>query len=84
MHILLFLIGSVYLCNLVKISYTMEFSIEAFRISPTLQALEKCRKSDLLLVASFYYISVPKAGTKREIRETLCEKLVRVYTSFGR
>lgn len=77
MHVL-FLIGIFYLCRGVGNSCIMEFSIEAFRLSPTLQALEKCRKSDLFLIADFYDIPIPRVGTKQVIREALCDRLVRI------
>ncbi|KAF4105227.1 hypothetical protein G5714_014558 [Onychostoma macrolepis] len=54
----------------------MEFSIEEFKRSPTVEALNTYRKSDLILVAGYYDITISKADTKQAIRDVVQENLV--------
>ncbi len=56
----------------------MEFSIQDFKQSPTVEALNTCRKSDLILVADYYDIAISKADTKQAIRDVVQENLVAV------
>lgn len=49
----------------------MEFSIEAFKHSLTVETLYSCRKSDLILVADYYDISLSKVATKQAIRDVV-------------
>ncbi len=54
----------------------MEFSFEYFKQSPTVEALYTCRKSDLILVADYYDITISKGATKKVIRDVVQENLV--------
>ncbi|MGL5884540.1 MAG: hypothetical protein ACRCY2_00695, partial [Bombilactobacillus sp.] len=54
----------------------MEFSIEAFKQCPTVEALRSCRKSDLILVADYYDIAISKVAAKQAIRDVVQENLV--------
>ncbi len=54
----------------------MEFSIEYFKQSPTVEALYTCRKSDLILVTDYYHITISKVATKKTIRDVVQENLV--------
>lgn len=44
-------------------------------MAPSLQALERCKKADLLTVGEFYNVSLPRSARKAEIREILINKL---------
>ncbi|KAG7471602.1 hypothetical protein JOB18_022732 [Solea senegalensis] len=54
----------------------MEFSLDEFVISPSLAKLEKCKKADLLIVASCYNVHVPYSIRKAELKQLLWSKLV--------
>lgn len=54
----------------------MEFSLDEFVISPSLVKLEKCKKADLLIVASCYNVHVPYSIRKAELKQLLWSKLV--------
>ncbi|XP_076831223.1 uncharacterized protein LOC143476767 [Brachyhypopomus gauderio] len=53
----------------------MEFDLEQFVLSPSVEALAQCRKADLLSVAGFYNVSVARSARKAEIRKTILERL---------
>ena len=53
----------------------MEFDLEKFVLSPSVEALMRCRKADLLLVAEFYNIPVTCTARKADIRERVLVKL---------
>lgn len=53
----------------------MEFDLLAFTLSPTTEVFHKCRKKDLILIAEFYNIEVPK-DRKHVIKDVLFEQLV--------
>ncbi|XP_035984480.1 uncharacterized protein LOC118558122 [Fundulus heteroclitus] len=52
------------------------FSLEDFVSSPSWTKLEKCRKSDLLMLADHYDVKVSSSDRKSELKGILCEKLV--------
>ncbi len=54
----------------------MEFDLISFTLSPSLEVFEKCRKKDLVLIAEFFNIVVPREATKRVIKDLLFKKLV--------
>ena len=37
----------------------MEFALDDFVVSPSLDKIEKCRKTDLLILANCYNVPVP-------------------------
>ncbi|KAG7510018.1 hypothetical protein JOB18_011250 [Solea senegalensis] len=49
---------------------------DEFVISPSLAKLEKCKKADLLIVASCYNVHVPYSIGKAELKQLLWSKLV--------
>ena len=53
----------------------MEFDLDGFVRQPTLEQLNKCRKVDLMLIASGYDVQVPPGIRKEELRQLLVEKL---------
>ncbi len=56
---------------------TSKFELDKFAIAPTEKQFEQCRKDDLLLIADFYDIAVPRSALKREIKEALHTELVK-------
>lgn len=54
----------------------MEFDLTSFTLSSTTEEFNKCRKADLLQIADFFNISVPREGPKRVVQEKLYNKLV--------
>ncbi|XP_049340179.1 uncharacterized protein LOC125804771 [Astyanax mexicanus] len=56
----------------------MAFSLEKFVMSPSVEALETCRKADLLCVGEFYKVSLPRSARKAEIRDVLISKLCEI------
>ncbi len=55
----------------------LKFELEKFTIAPTEEQFEKCRKDDLLLIADFFDINVPRNALKRDIKEALHKELVK-------
>ncbi|KAL6477238.1 hypothetical protein MHYP_G00130730 [Metynnis hypsauchen] len=53
----------------------MEFHLEKFVLSPSVEGLAQCRKADLLMVAEFYNVPVLRSARKAEIRDVLLAKL---------
>ncbi len=54
----------------------MEFDFSAFTLSPSIEAFNRCKKKDLLLIADFFDIAVHKGVTKQVLKEKLFGKLV--------
>ncbi|XP_013856586.1 uncharacterized protein LOC106512535, partial [Austrofundulus limnaeus] len=54
----------------------MEFSLDDFVLSPTLDKLEKCKKADLLIVANHFGVEVSYSARKADLKQTLCDQLV--------
>ncbi len=54
----------------------MEFDLTPFTLYPTTEKFNKCRKSDLLQIADFFNILVPKEGSKQVVKEKLYSELV--------
>ncbi len=57
-------------------SVSMDFDLIEFSLNPTVEVYNRCRKKDLVLVADFFNISVPKESTKQVIKEQLYDELV--------
>ncbi|KAL6490268.1 hypothetical protein MHYP_G00006130 [Metynnis hypsauchen] len=53
----------------------MEFRLDKFVLSPSVEGLAQCRKADLLMVAEFYNVPVLRSARKAEIRDVLLAKL---------
>ncbi len=56
----------------------MEFDLVMFTLSPTLEEFDKCRKKDLISIAEFFNVLVPKEAKKQVIKDKLYKKLVEV------
>ncbi len=54
----------------------MEFDLIAFTLHPTTEVFECCRKVDLLLIADFFDISVPRETSKRTTKQVLRDRFV--------
>ena len=54
-----------------------KFDLDQFVICPTFEQFERCRKDDLLTLADFFRISVPRSANKRDIKELLCAELIK-------
>lgn len=54
----------------------MDFDLIAFTLQPSIETFERCRKVDLLLIADFFNISVPKEAAKKIIKQELRDRLV--------
>lgn len=54
----------------------MEFNLTAFTLAPTIEVYNKCRKQDLLVIADFFSITVPREAAKRVIKDKLYMELV--------
>lgn len=54
----------------------MEFDLMSFTLYPTTVEFNKCRKADLLQIADFFNILVPREGSKQVVKEKLYRKLV--------
>ncbi len=52
----------------------MEFDLIKFTLSPTLEEFDRCRKKDLILIAEFYNVTVPKEQKKQVIKDQLYGK----------
>ncbi len=57
-------------------SVSMDFDLIEFSLNPTVEVYNRCRKKDLVLVADFFNISVPKSLLKQVIKEQLYDELV--------
>ncbi len=55
----------------ITVIMSSKFELDKFMIAPTVGQFEKCRKDDLLVIADFYDIVVPRNALKREIKEAL-------------
>ena len=53
-----------------------KFDFEDFVLCPTVEQFDRCRKDNLLLLADFFHVSVPRSTNKREIKTVLYEELV--------
>ncbi|XP_076842798.1 uncharacterized protein LOC143487636 [Brachyhypopomus gauderio] len=53
------------------------FDLTEFSLFPTLEQFDKCRKADLLLIAEFFNVTVPRDASKRDIKQALEHSLVR-------
>lgn len=53
----------------------MEFKLEDFVVRPTREALHKCKKDDLRLIAGFFHVQVPGNINIKELKELLCARL---------
>ncbi|KAL7882863.1 hypothetical protein SRHO_G00005210 [Serrasalmus rhombeus] len=53
----------------------MEFHLDKFVLSPSVEGLVQCRKADLLMVAEFYNVPVSRSARKAEIRDVLLATL---------
>ncbi len=42
----------------------MEFDLIKFTLLPRLEEFDRCRKNDLILIAEFYNVTVPKEQNK--------------------
>ncbi|KAL0172150.1 hypothetical protein M9458_032461, partial [Cirrhinus mrigala] len=62
----------------------MEFDLLKFSLSPTLDEFDRCRKKDLVVIAEFYNITVPKEQKKQVIKDELYGKLVEAGVLPGR
>lgn len=54
----------------------MDFDLISFTLSPTIEEFNHCRKRDLLLIADFFNIEIPREAIKQVIKDELFEKLV--------
>ncbi|KAL0152923.1 hypothetical protein M9458_051752 [Cirrhinus mrigala] len=61
--------GEVILCG-------MEFDLIEFTLAPSVEAFNRCRKKDLLLIAEFFNISVSRDVTKEVLKNQLYIELV--------
>ncbi len=62
----------------IEFGMTSKFELDKFAIAEkTEEQFEKCCKDDLLLIAGFYNIAVPRSALKREIKEALHTELVK-------
>ncbi|KAM9440555.1 uncharacterized protein Hap1MRO34_025796 [Clarias gariepinus] len=52
------------------------FDLTMFTLCPNLEEFDKCRKDDLLLIADFFNILVPKSASKKVVKATIYEALV--------
>ncbi len=48
----------------------------SFTLTPTIEVFNRCRKRDLLMIADFFNINVPREATKQVVKEELYDKLV--------
>ncbi len=67
----------------IEIGMTSKFELDKFAIAPTEKQFEQCRKDDLLLIADFYDIAVPRSALKREIKEALHTELVKQKVNWS-
>ncbi|KAI2644687.1 Transposon Tf2-9 polyprotein [Labeo rohita] len=54
----------------------MEFDFTAFTLCPTTEAFNRCKKKDLILIADFFDVDIPKDVTKQVLKNNLFKKLV--------
>ena len=50
-----------------------KFDFKDFVLCPTVEQFDRCRKDDLLLLADFFNVSVPRNENKLEIKTALYE-----------
>uniref|UniRef100_A0A671VWW5 Gypsy retrotransposon integrase-like protein 1 n=1 Tax=Sparus aurata TaxID=8175 RepID=A0A671VWW5_SPAAU len=53
----------------------MEFKLEEFTLSPSIDTLKKCKKADLIVIAESFDVVVPVNITKQGLMELLIDKL---------
>lgn len=61
----------------IEIGMSSKFELDKFVVAPTEEQFEQCRKDDLVLIADFYNIELPRSALKREIKEILHTELVK-------
>lgn len=54
----------------------MEFDLISFTLLPTIEVYNRCRKRNLICIANFFNISIPKEANKQVIKEEIFGKLV--------
>ena len=54
----------------------MSFDLEAFVANPNLEALDKCRKDELTLIAYHYHVDIQSAPKKADIKKEILTYLV--------
>ncbi|XP_073727443.1 uncharacterized protein [Misgurnus anguillicaudatus] len=54
-----------------------KFELDRFAIEPTQEQFDACRKDDLLLIANFFDIAVPRGALKRDVKKVLYTELVK-------
>lgn len=59
------------------------FDLQAFILKPSWEQIDKCRKDDLLIIASHYDISVEKQALKKEIKRLVETRLVELKILQG-
>ncbi len=52
-----------------------DLNLESFVSAPTVEQLDACRKEDLLRVAEYFQISVPRQQLKRDIKRVVVQHL---------
>ncbi len=61
----------------IEFGMTSKFELDKFAITPTEEQFEKCHRDNLLLIADFYDIVIPRSALKIEIKEALHTELVK-------
>lgn len=56
----------------------MEFDLISFTLYPSWEVYNRCRKKDLIQIADFYNIIIPKESSKQVIKEELFGELVKI------
>lgn len=56
----------------------MEFDLVSFTLYPSWEVYNRCRKKDLIEIADFFHINIPKEASKQVIKEELFGELVKV------
>lgn len=54
----------------------MEFDLISFTLVPTNEVFNRCKKSELLMIADFFRFNVPREATRKVIKEERYDKLV--------
>lgn len=57
-------------------AWVMEFDLILFTLLPTVEVYDRCCKKDLISIADFFNISIPKEVSKQVIKEELFGELV--------
>lgn len=53
----------------------MAFNLQSFLDNPSLEVIEKCRKDELLIIATHFKIHIPKQSLKKEIKAKVIDRL---------